>query len=153
MNNPYTLEEEFLSNVTVGFKYSLPPNANSPSIGEVKPDPNRNFVVNFAVSYVFQNIIPLANFSIGDVLQGESILNEYMKIQQAKMFFERNKSEFVTKYSGMFVAILGNSIIDYDKDFSLLADRVYKKYGYQTIFMPFVQSQQATLRILSPRTR
>lgn len=66
-------------------------------------------------------------------------------------YFQENKTEILEKYKGNFIAILDNAVVDHDKEFSELAKRVYEKFGYQTTYMPFVESEPRVLRIPSPR--
>lgn len=55
-------------------------------------------------------------------------------------YYRENKEEIVAKYLGNYIAIVNNSVVDFDADFSKLAERVYGKYGYRPIFMPFAQT-------------
>ena len=71
----------------------------------------------------------------------------------AKKYYEDNKKSLLKRYAGRYIAIFNNKVIDSDKDFSKLAQRVYKKYGYQTIYMPFVDEKEKVLSVPSPRVR
>ena len=74
-------------------------------------------------------------------------------IESGKKYFEANKKELLTKYEDKYIAILNNKIVGSDKDFSKLAERIYKKFGYQTIYIPFVSEQKRIVKIPSPRIR
>lgn len=60
-------------------------------------------------------------------------------LEQARLFFEEHKPELLEKYSGRYIAILGQEVVDSDVEFACLAERVYRKHGYRAIFMPFVE--------------
>jgi hypothetical protein len=68
-----------------------------------------------------------------------------------KKYFEANKKDLLKKYQNKYIAILNNKVVGSDKYFSKLAERIYKKYGYQTIYMPFVSEQKRIVKIPSPR--
>lgn len=70
--------------------------------------------------------------------------------ERAVSFFERNKEEIEKAFSGKFIAIYGNSILDSDTDFSELARRVYEQCGYTSIYMPFV-GHKPVMHFRSPR--
>ena len=151
MNHPYTAESHALDKVIVPRRYQLSPTHEDFSLQVSEPDPNSGFVLNFGSPQVFQSPLPLEDCSLGDVPAEGSQLTDYMKIEEAKRYFRENRAEILGKYRGMFVAVVENSIVDCDKDFSELAKRIYEKFGYQTIYMPFVESEPSVLRIPSPR--
>ncbi|TAK08965.1 hypothetical protein EPO44_01880 [bacterium] len=151
MNQPYTSERQFSSSVTIGSRHYLNPALNSPSFRLSDPDPNDKFVVNFVSLQVFKNILPLKDLSVADVPGEGAQPADYVKLQEAKRYFQENKAQILEKYRGNFIAILDNSVVDHDKEFSELAKRVYDKFGYQMIYMPFVESEPSVLRIPSPR--
>ena len=74
-------------------------------------------------------------------------------LELGKKYFEANKKNLLKKYQNKYIAILNDKIVGSDKDFSKLAERVYKKFGYQTIYMPFVSTQKRIVKIPSPRIR
>lgn len=74
-------------------------------------------------------------------------------LELAKKYYTEHKESLLKKYKGKYIAILNNKIVGSDKDFSELAERIYKKFGYQTIFMPFVMEQERIVRIPSPRIK
>lgn len=73
--------------------------------------------------------------------------------EQGKAYYERNKNLITRKYSREYIAIWDNKVLDHDTSFSSLAERVYKKLGYVSIYMPFVTSKQRVLRFESPKYR
>ncbi|GEM_PF-1919196 len=81
------------------------------------------------------------------------ILAEEEILRLAKRYYEENKETLLEKYKGKYIAIHNNKVIGSDKDFSKLAQRVYKKYGYQTIYMPFVDAKEKVVKIPSPRIK
>ena len=71
-------------------------------------------------------------------------------LELAQKYYEEHKESLFRKYEGKYIAILNNKVIGSDKDFPKLAQRVYKKYGYQTIYMPFVEVKKKIFKIPSP---
>ncbi len=69
---------------------------------------------------------------------------------EERRFIAANKAHIWNVYSGRYIAILGTSVLDSDTDFSALAERVYERFGYRRIFMPFVGTHKV-YRIPSPR--
>lgn len=73
--------------------------------------------------------------------------------EKGKEYYEKYKEFMTRKYNGEYIAIWDNEVIDHDTSFSELAQRVYKKLGYVSIYMPFVTSKRRVLRFESPRRR
>jgi len=71
----------------------------------------------------------------------------------AQRYYEEHKESLLRKYKGKYIAILDGRVVGSGKDFSELARRIYKKYGYRTVYMPLVESEEKTVRIPSPRIR
>jgi hypothetical protein len=71
--------------------------------------------------------------------------------KEGKAYYEKNKDLLVSQYNGKYIAVWNNSVIDHDTSFSTLAERVYNKLGYVSIYMPFVTSKRRVLRLESPR--
>ncbi len=151
MNQQFTAEVELLASVTIGSKYYLKPTDNSPSLDLSNPVSGGGFVVNFVSPQVFQNTLSREGFSVADVPGEGSEPADYVKFQEAKRYFQENRAQILEKYRGNFIAILDSTVVDHDRNFSELANRVYEKFGYQTIYMPFVEIKPAVLRIPSPR--
>lgn len=74
-------------------------------------------------------------------------------LSAAKKYYTEHKETLLKKYKGKYIAILNNKIIGSDKAFSKLAQRVYRKYGYQTVYMPFVEKKEKIVRIPSPKIK
>lgn len=81
-------------------------------------------------------------------------------IRQAKQWHKLHKEEILKRYKGKYISVILNpqkgldtsleeAIVDVAKDFYQLATKVYKKYGYKTIYMPFI-SRRAPMRINVP---
>ena len=73
--------------------------------------------------------------------------------EEGKAYYERNKDLLTRTYNGEYIAILDNKVMDHDTSFSALAQRVYKKLGYVSIYMPFVTTKRRVLRFESPKYR
>ena len=72
-------------------------------------------------------------------------------IEAGKKYYLRNKKEIEKNYTGKFIAIIDDKIVDFSKDFSELSKKVYKKYGYKTIFMTFVSKKEEIIKAQSPK--
>lgn len=68
-------------------------------------------------------------------------------------WYQRNRSKLLPRYPGEYVAIIDGAVVDHDHDFSALAERVFGRFGYRSIYMPRVQRDEAVVRIRSPRVR
>lgn len=71
--------------------------------------------------------------------------------EKGKEYCRKNKTEIEKKYSNEYIAIYNNEVVDSDADFSNLASRVYSKYGYRPIYMPYISSRTRILRIVTPK--
>jgi cell division protein FtsZ len=85
-----------------------------------------------------------------EVLGLGDLLTEIMEFQEAKAYFEANATELADNYQGKYIAILGREVVDADDDFSLLAERVYGRYGYKDIYLPKVEKRGTILHIPTP---
>lgn len=70
--------------------------------------------------------------------------------EMSKEYYKENKNELLKKYKDKHIAIIGKDVVDSDKDFPELIKRVYKKYGYENIFMPYVDKKEKIAIIPSP---
>lgn len=68
-------------------------------------------------------------------------------------WYEANRSRILKKHAGEYVAILDEAVVDHDRDFSALAERVFQRHGVRSIFMPRVvgKAKEPVLRARSPR--
>ena len=107
--------------------------------------------MNFVSLQIFQNTLFWEDLSIANAPGEGAQPADYVKFQEAKKYFQENKAQILEKYRGDFIAIVDNAVVDHAKEFSELARRIYEKFGYQTIYMPFVESEPRVLTIPSPR--
>lgn len=70
---------------------------------------------------------------------------------EERAFVEGHYNELKTLYAGRYIAVLGKSILDSDPVFSLLAERVYKRFGYRRVYMPLIEEPRSVYDIPSPR--
>jgi hypothetical protein len=68
-------------------------------------------------------------------------------------WFERQRARLQRAYGRQYVAILGEDVLDHDKDFAALAERVFAGEGVHDVFMPLVSAGQAAVRVRSPRVQ
>lgn len=50
-------------------------------------------------------------------------------------WFEANKRKLVRQYEGKYMAVVGKEVVDHDRDLSVLAERVFQRYGVTPIFL------------------
>ena len=72
-------------------------------------------------------------------------------VEVAMKWYARNRPRLVRRYNGQFVAILGRRVLDHDRDFGALAERVFKRVGVRSVFMPRVQPREERVHVRSPR--
>ena len=78
-------------------------------------------------------------------------INEDSIIEAGKKYYLKNKKEIEKNYIGKFIAIIDDKVADFSEDFSKLSKKVYKKYGYKTIFMTYVSEKDQIIK--APSTR
>lgn len=66
-------------------------------------------------------------------------------------WYQKNKPKLLKRYANAYVAILDRKVVDHDSNFSVLARRVYGRYGVRSICMPKVVPGEEVVRIPSPR--
>lgn len=76
--------------------------------------------------------------------------HDFRFFAEERGYLASHRREILSTYAGRYIAILRNSILDSDPDFSALAERVYQRFGYTRIFMPFV-GERKVYHIASPR--
>ncbi len=65
--------------------------------------------------------------------------------------FEQMKPELLKTRKGKFVAIHNGELVDFDDDENTLTERVYGKFGYQTILMTEVTETERVYHVNSPK--
>ncbi|HEX3764061.1 MAG TPA: DUF5678 domain-containing protein [Kofleriaceae bacterium] len=68
-------------------------------------------------------------------------------------WYQQNRSKLLRRYRGEYVAIIDAAVVDHDRDFSVLAARVFGRFGNRSIYMPRVQPEDRVVQIRSPRLR
>jgi len=66
-------------------------------------------------------------------------------------WFEANRHRLLRRYPNEYVAILNRKVVDHDREFAGLAQRVFAKYGVRSIAMPQVTAQERVVHLRSPR--
>lgn len=66
-------------------------------------------------------------------------------------WFEVNKTKLLRRYANEYVAIINRKVVDHDRDFDVLARRVFERHGVKSICMPKVVPGEREVRIPSPR--
>ncbi len=66
-------------------------------------------------------------------------------------WYEANKRKLLRRYAGQYVAIVDGHVVDHDKEFAPMAQRVFRRYGVRAIFMPKVVPGQRVVHLPSPQ--
>jgi len=74
-------------------------------------------------------------------------------LRDAMRWYEKNRPRLLSRHRGEYIAIVDRSVIDHDTAFEALADRVFKRLGVRSVFMPRVEEGEPRARVRSPRVR
>jgi hypothetical protein len=64
-------------------------------------------------------------------------------------WFEAHRSQLQRKYSGEYVAIVDQQVVDHDAQFDALATRVFARFGVRSVCMPRVA--RTVVHVRTPR--
>jgi hypothetical protein len=68
-------------------------------------------------------------------------------------WFAAHRERLLPKYEGDYVAIIDGKVIDHDRSFAALAERVFHREGMRSVFIPKVTRAEPVVRVHSPRRR
>lgn len=83
-----------------------------------------------------------------EIAAGEKELSVF---EEARRYFEERKQSLLEQFGGRYIAIIDRKVVDSDADFGELATRVYHRFGYRAIYMPYVSETPTVVHIPSPR--
>lgn len=66
-------------------------------------------------------------------------------------WFEANRKRLARRYRDEYVAVVNRRIVDHDRDFGALAQRVFAKHGNRPIAMPKATPEPPIIHLRSPR--
>ncbi len=69
--------------------------------------------------------------------------------EQERATFERLKPGLLKTHRGQYVAIIGDQMVDADRDRSTLVQRTYNRFGYRHIYVQMVSEQIPMARVPS----
>jgi len=72
-------------------------------------------------------------------------------LTESMRWFEENRERLLRRYRDQYVAVDHNRVIDHDRNFDVLARRIFAKLGTRPVFMPKVTAEERVVRIPSPR--
>lgn len=78
-----------------------------------------------------------------------NVMKQYHK---SKKFYIDNRHNLIKKYKNKYIAMLDKKVIDSDENFSNLASRIYRKYGNQPFYIPFVNTIEKKYIMPSPKS-
>jgi dCTP deaminase len=74
--------------------------------------------------------------------------------REAISFFKKNHSEIAKHHAGQYVAILDGKIIDHDKNWEQLSERIYRTFGAKDLYIPFVDAERQDQKVvIRPRRK
>jgi hypothetical protein len=86
--------------------------------------------------------------SLGEDAPGEPSGNG---LRESRLWYERNRQGLLARYRDEYVAVIDRAVVDHDRDFSALAERVYARDAGRPVFIPRVQEKDEPARLRSPR--
>jgi hypothetical protein len=72
-------------------------------------------------------------------------------LQAEKAWYEAHQKDLAGRYRGQYVAIVDQRVVDHDKAFGPLANRVFARFGVRPIFMPRCLDGDRVANLPSPR--
>ncbi|MBU4266869.1 MAG: DUF5678 domain-containing protein [Candidatus Altiarchaeales archaeon] len=96
-----------------------------------------------------ESTVELMKPKIRDISQSTDSMASF---EREKAAFLKMENDLLKKYKGNFVAVLGQKVVDSDRDMQVLMKRVYKKHGYVPAYMQKVGGRR-TIRMPSPRIK
>jgi hypothetical protein len=72
-------------------------------------------------------------------------------LRDAQAWYQRNRRRLLARHLGEFVAVVDRAVVDHDRSFSDLAERVFARYRGRPVYIPRVQEEDAPVRVRSPR--
>jgi hypothetical protein len=72
-------------------------------------------------------------------------------LEKDMRWYEAHKRTLLDRYSGQYLAIINGRVVDHDREFGALADRVFARVGIRPIFMPRCAADEGVVHLRSPR--
>ncbi len=88
--------------------------------------------------------------ALKQTLPAETPAREADDLAHSMAWFQTHRARLLRRYRGQYVAILGERVIDQDRDFHALATRVFRRLGPRPVFMPKVTEEERAVRLPSP---
>ena len=66
-------------------------------------------------------------------------------------WYQSNRERLLRRFAGEYVAVVARRVVDHDRHFDRLAQRVFARHGVRPIFMPRVSREDRVHRLRSPR--
>jgi len=98
-------------------------------------------IIPFPEYYPLTYIFELPKVSVTD--------NEIIDAERAR--YEQNKSKYLHRYEGKYIALINGEVVGSAIKFSNLAKKIYSKYGYRAIFMIRVEEKERQYKMASPK--
>lgn len=88
--------------------------------------------------------------ALRQTLPAEAPRPEPDDLAKSMRWFQANKRRLLGRYRGQYVAIHGGKVIDHDRDFHALAERVFRRLGTRPVLMPKVTEKERVVQLPSP---
>ncbi|HLW47971.1 MAG TPA: hypothetical protein VKW09_09415 [bacterium] len=82
---------------------------------------------------------------------GRESLAALKPIEADMAWYGAHRAELLRRYRGENIAIFDQKLIDHDKDFGAMAQRVYGKIGVRPVFMPLCEDPEPVMYFHSPQ--
>ncbi len=86
--------------------------------------------------------------SLGEDTPGEPSASG---LRESRDWFERNRRALLARHRGEYVAVIDREVVDHDREFSPLAERVFARHAGRPVFIPRVRERDEPARLRSPR--
>ena len=81
---------------------------------------------------------------------GQETPSAMRRLESDMTWYEARKPRLLRRYRGQHLAILDRRIIDHDRDFNALAQRVFARVGVRSVFMPLCVDGERVVCLRSP---
>lgn len=72
-------------------------------------------------------------------------------LEESRRWYHRHRERLRAQYQGQYLAVVGRAVVDHDRSFEALADRVFARFGARPVWMPRAEAGESRARVRSPR--
>lgn len=95
----------------------------------------------------------LVTETLARVIDAEPVDRERLprSLQGDQDWYEANREKLLERYEGEYLVIVGQRVVDHDRDFGRLAGRVFHRMGRQPLFVPKCTGGDRRIAVATPR--